>query len=52
MEDSGTEIYCHPAQDRVVVNEIGVYFVHYHADLLNMGDASPVVLVSSHQVVG
>jgi len=39
MYDSGAEIYCHSAQDRVVVNEVGVYFVSYHADLLNMGDA-------------
>ena len=39
MLDSGAEIYCHPAQDRIVVNEVGTYLVSYHADILNMGDA-------------
>lgn len=40
MLDSGGEIYCHPAQDRVVVNEVGTYFVSYHVDILNMGTAT------------
>jgi hypothetical protein len=40
MLDSGAEIYCHAAQDRVVVNEVGTYLVSYHVDLLNMGDAT------------
>jgi len=38
--DSGAEIVCNPGNDRIVINELGTYFVAYHVDILNRGVAS------------
>jgi hypothetical protein len=46
MWDSGAEIYCDPANDQVVINEVGNYFVIYHIDILNRGNAVTLEMMS------